>query len=201
MSTDKFTKKLTIILDPAHGEDTPGKRSPDERHREYKWSREILEKLNFELMLLGYEVHSTNTSKKEIGLPKRVRKANKIKRDYPIFISLHNDASKNGEWGSATGWTVYTSKGQTTSDKYAEVFYKNMKSEFPELRDRIDTLDGDHDKEENFYVLRKTHCPAILIEWMFQDTKKDLEIIEDENYKSRLIETLVKSIEEINDSI
>lgn len=28
-------KKLTIILDPAHGIDIAGKRSPDGKHREY----------------------------------------------------------------------------------------------------------------------------------------------------------------------
>ena len=30
-------KNITIILDPAHGEDVPGKRSPDGVHREYRW--------------------------------------------------------------------------------------------------------------------------------------------------------------------
>ena len=33
-------KNITIILDPAHGEDVPGKRSPDGVHREYRWSRD-----------------------------------------------------------------------------------------------------------------------------------------------------------------
>ena len=31
-----------IILGTAHGSNTPGKRSPDGRLREYKWSREIV---------------------------------------------------------------------------------------------------------------------------------------------------------------
>jgi len=34
--------KYLYILDPAHGANTPGKRSPDGKHREYKWSREII---------------------------------------------------------------------------------------------------------------------------------------------------------------
>ena len=29
-------KKYLIVLDAAHGEDTPGKRSPDGRFREYR---------------------------------------------------------------------------------------------------------------------------------------------------------------------
>ena len=31
-----MSKKFTIILDPAHGVETPGKRSPDEKVREFK---------------------------------------------------------------------------------------------------------------------------------------------------------------------
>ena len=31
--------KKAVILDPAHGKNSPGKRSPDQRHKEYFWSR------------------------------------------------------------------------------------------------------------------------------------------------------------------
>ena len=53
-------KKLIIILDPAHGSDVAGKRSPDGLHREYKWSREICADLKILFEALGYEVHYTN---------------------------------------------------------------------------------------------------------------------------------------------
>jgi N-acetylmuramoyl-L-alanine amidase len=87
---------MTIILDAAHGEETPGKRSPDGRFREYKWSREIISKLKKELESQGYEVFESNPTDKEIGLSKRVANTNKIARAKKIFISLHSDAAGNG---------------------------------------------------------------------------------------------------------
>lgn len=89
-------KKITIILDAAHGEETTGKRSPDGRFREYRWSREIISKLKHKLQSLGYEVFESNSTNKEIGLDKRVQNTNKIARSNKIFISIHSDAAGNG---------------------------------------------------------------------------------------------------------
>ena len=36
---------MIIILDPGHGIDTPGKRSPDNRLLEYKYCREIVNEI------------------------------------------------------------------------------------------------------------------------------------------------------------
>ena len=43
-------RKLIVILDPAHGSDVKGKRSPDGTHLEYIWSREICKKLKDRLI-------------------------------------------------------------------------------------------------------------------------------------------------------
>ena len=37
----KDHKKMKILIDNGHGCNTPGKRSPDGRFREYAWAREI----------------------------------------------------------------------------------------------------------------------------------------------------------------
>lgn len=193
-------KKLTIILDAAHGEETPGKRSPDEKFREYKWSRETIAKLKKQLESLGYEVFESNPTDKEIGLSKRVHNTNKIARRNKIFISLHSDAAGNGStWMSARGYSVYTTFGQNNSDKVAEVILNNMQKDFPELRGRFDNSDGDKDKEANFQVIKGVNCRAVLIEWCFQDNKEDVEILLSEEYNKKLVSCLVKSINELNE--
>lgn len=189
-------KDLLVILDPAHGEETPGKRSPDGRHREYKWSRERCISLHNKLRELGYNVDFTNRTNNEIGLTKRANKANELAKSFngdSIILSLHNDAFTN-DWTTATGYSVYTSPGQTKSDKLAELLMYEFRKEFPDLVPRIDTSDGDLDKEENFTVLKKTTSPAVLIEWLFQNNKKDLEKIEDNNYNTRYEECIIKAI-------
>jgi N-acetylmuramoyl-L-alanine amidase len=89
-------KNTTIILDAAHGEEVPGKRSPDGKFREYLWSRERIKELIFDLKALGYEVLESNPTTKEIGLSQRAAAVNAINRPKKIFLSLHVDAAGNG---------------------------------------------------------------------------------------------------------
>lgn len=190
-------RDFIVVLDPAHGEETPGKRSPDGKFREYLWSRMIIEKLSEKLDDAGFCVRETNTSKKEIGLSNRAGVCNMI-NGKKILISIHSNAAGNGvEWKTATGFSVYTTKGKTKSDKVAEVLMNGFIKDFPELRARMDMSDGDKDTEENFTVIQKANCPAVLIEWMFQDNKDDVEILLSEEYTNRLVDSIYNSIIEI----
>lgn len=185
---------MTIILDAAHGEETPGKRSPDGRFREYKWSRERIAELSKMLKDAGYEVFESNPSDREIGLSKRADNANKIVRSKKVLISLHSDAAGNGDWMTARGYSVYTTKGNTKSDKVAEIILTDLQSNFPELKGRFDNTDGDKDKEENFTVIYKANCPAVLIEWCFQDNKQDVELLLDPEVNKKYVDSLFNSI-------
>lgn len=199
-------KKLVIILDCAHGADVKGKCSPDGTHREYKWSRLICGKLRDKLKLSGYRVEYTNETENEIGLSQRKNIANNIKIDsnqVKFLISLHNNAAGNGSnWTNATGFEIFTSKGQTLSDKFAQVIMSNLQMDFPEsngFKHRVDLTDGDLDKEENFTVLMGNYY-AILLEWLFQDNKEDVKLLNNEIINDKLIDSLVKSINYINDN-
>lgn len=199
-------KKLVIILDCAHGVDVKGKCSPDGTHREYKWSRLICGKLRDKLESLGYRVEYTNKTENEIGLSQRKNIANNIKINsdqVKFLISLHNNAAGNGSnWTNATGFEIFTSKGQTLSDKFAQVIMSNLQKDFPEsngFKHRVDLTDGDLDKEENFTVLMGNYY-GILLEWLFQDNKEDVKLLNDEIINNKLIDSLVKSINYINDN-
>ena len=182
-------KKLVLILDPAHGEETPGKRSPDGKHREYKWSRNILKKLDCLLKQNDYRVEYTTTTDNEPGLTIRKNFASNLKVDSnqtKLLISLHNNAAGNGsQWMKASGIEVFTTVGQTKSDTYAEIVINQLQKDFAELKFRLDTSDGDKDKEENFTVLTGSGYTAMLIEWLFQDNKEDVEyLLSDEGRKT-----------------
>jgi N-acetylmuramoyl-L-alanine amidase len=53
---------------------------------------------------------------------------------------------------------------------------------------RKDTSDGDRDWEQNFTVIYKTGCPAILTENMFMDSKSDLEFLQSEEGIEKLLQ-------------
>lgn len=199
-------RKLIIILDPAHGSDVPGKRSPNGKHLEYRWSREICKALANKLVANDFRVEFSNNSEKEIGLSKRVSFANHLdfnEGEIKFLVSLHNNAAGNGsDWMNARGVEIYTSKGSTISDEFAEVIMKNLKTDFPDnnivkFRYGNDQLG----KEANFSVLMGSTYYAVLLEWLFQDNKEDYELLQNYQVNSHLVDSLVKALIEIDDSI
>lgn len=193
-----MAKRIDIILDAAHGKDVPGKRSPDNRHFEWKWSRMIISKLKPKLESLGYIVHETNKTDNEIGLNRRVEIANSIrsKNNKKVLLSIHNNAAGNGSsWMNATGFSFYTTKGQTTSDKFADACWIAFHKMFPNENHREDMSDGDKDWEANFAVLLGKGYYAVLAECMFQDNKKDVEKLLDPAFNEKIVDAFVNAIE------
>jgi N-acetylmuramoyl-L-alanine amidase len=194
-------KKLLIILDPAHGEEVEGKRSPDGRHREYKWSRERLKQIDHLLQAHGYTVVWTNETDREIGLSARKRVANTYAQKdpglEPLLISLHNDASGvTPEWRQARGISVWTSKGRTTSDIFADFFIQRIPEWMPAVNRRIySQAYQDRDFENDFTVLMGDYS-ALLIECLFQDNKEDVALLENSTFCKQVEDWIVDSIED-----
>ena len=192
---------MKILLDPAHGHNTPGKRSPDGTLLEYAYTRDLANQILAALKTKGHNAQLLVPETEDIPLKERVRRANAIcTAQGPtnvLLISIHVNAAGNGtKWLNATGWSCYTSKGQTTSDRIAECFYEAAKKNFPDRRIRTDYSDNDPDWEENFYILRKTLCPAVLTENFFMDNHSDLEYLQSRSGKQAIVDTHVEGITE-----
>ena len=67
---------------------------------------------------------------------------------------------------------------------------------FPGRRNRTDFSDGDSDWEEQFYILRKSWCPAVLTENFFMDSRSDLEYLQSRAGKQAVVDTHVEGIVE-----
>ena len=194
-------KKIIIILDPAHGVDTKGKRSPDGRHREFAWSRERVKSLQATLTDLGYEVYTTTESLYEPGLSKRKNFATQIRKgERKLLLSLHNNAAgSNGEWMNARGVEVYTTPGMTNSDICADYILNQFKEDFPEIKMRYNkNAKFERDKEAKFTVLMGADYMGVLVEWLFQDNKEDVELLMDANINRKFETSIVNAIEKIN---
>lgn len=187
----------TVIIDNGHGVDTPGKRSPDGMFREYLWCRDFASLLKSRLEYYGYTVYLLVPEDKDIALSTRAKRANVIyeacDKENCILVSIHNNAAGDGTaWVNATGWEAYTSPGNTKSDRLAELLYQE--AELLGLRTRKDYSDGDSDKEDNFTILIKTLCPAILTENMFMDSKKDVAFLNSEEGIHNLLKIHINAI-------
>lgn len=193
-------KTISIILDPAHGKDVLGKCSPDGRHKEYAWSRERVLSLKGILESIGYEVFLTTESEFEPGLSVRKNRASSFKSNgKKLLLSLHNNASgSDGNWRNANGIEVWTSPGVTSSDICADIILEQFSEDF---KDKIRLYKPSYlekDKEAKFTVLMGSGYMAVLIEWLFQDNRNDVEKLLDANYNMAFEKSLVKAIEKID---
>lgn len=200
---------LTILIDNGHGNNTKGKRSPyltsgakpAIEYYEYKWNREIAQEIVKELIEKGYDARLVVTEENDISLSERVRRVNKICDEKGssnvIFISVHGNAAGNGtKWMTGRGWSAYTCKGQTKSDQFAELLYKAATKNFKGMKIRTDKSDSDNDIEEDFTVITKTKCPAVLTENFFYDNVDDVEYMLSEEGRNQIVKTHIDAIED-----
>ena len=200
---------MKILIDNGHGIQTKGKRSPDGKLLEYAYTRELARQIVTTLKARGYDSELLVPEDDDIPLSERVRRVNEICLTYEpswpaptghpnvILISLHLNAAGDGtQWMNATGWSCYTCKGQTESDRLADSLYKAAEQILKNQIIRTDyARDGDPDWEENFYILRHSLCPAVLVEQFFMDNKKDLAYLISDEGKRNLIDVIVGGIE------
>lgn len=191
----------TIVFGTAHLDHPwiPGKCSPDGKFLEARFSRELTESLVPTMQSYGFNtlVDYPNLAPDGINIKAypndweaqqraelnfRVKKVNEIckiyGKDNVIYVSLHVNASGNGQWMQARGWEVYTSPGKTKSDILATCMGNAAKNYLGDLTTiRSDWSDGDPDKEAKFFILTKTKCPAVLVENLFMDNQEDLKLL------------------------
>ena len=124
-------------------------------------------------------------------------KENKAKGITTILISIHVNAAGNGtSWMNATGWSAWTSVGQTGGDKLTDALYDAAEEYLNplELRVRTDMSDKDRDYESNFYILKKTNCPACLVENFFMDSKTDIDLLKSDFGKGVCANIIAKGV-------
>lgn len=190
---------MKIFIDNGHGLMTTGKRSPDGQFREPFYNREIARRVVSDLRDRGLDAELLVPEDDDISLAERVRRVNAacflLGKQNVILVSIHVNAAGNGsKWLNATGWSVYTCKGLTESDKLAECLCQTAIKNFPGRRIRTDISDGDMDWEEGFYILRKSLCPAVLTENFFMDSRDDLEYLQSRDGKQAVVDTHVEGI-------
>ena len=191
---------MKILIDPGHGVDTQGKRSPKGEFgvlREYAFNRAIAKPLVDRLKKMGYDAELVVSEDEDISLGERCRRTNrwcdKLGSKNVLFISIHSNASSNCEtWQKPNGWCefVYT-KASNASKRLAQCLYdeaekRNLKGNRCVPPERYWTA--------NFYVLRHTRCAAVLTENLFYDNHNDYLYLCSEKGREEIIDLHIKGI-------
>lgn len=196
-------RNMVPILDNGHGGvingiyQTPGKRSPD-------WDLGVLYEGMFNRWMvngviecldsIGLPYFHVSPELTDIALDERCERANHIFEQNPntYLLSIHGNA------GGGTGIEAWTSIGQTESDKIADAFLENLSFDLPNETMRFDYFrDNDRDKEANYKILRKTNCPAVLVELWFMDNELDYRKQWDKWHRQEAINSIVGTIKKL----
>ncbi|CAM3900553.1 N-acetylmuramoyl-L-alanine amidase [Bacillus subtilis] len=131
-------------------------------------------------------VHLTRNTDEFVSLNKRSQIANKLNSN--LFVSLHHNA------GGGTGFESYIYPGlkDTITGQIQQEMHKDIIN-FLKLQGMTDR----GQREANFAVLRQTKMPAILLENLFLDSKKDASLLKKPTFIEELSQTMANSIASI----
>ena len=186
-----------IILDSGHAKVTAGKRSPDNSLMEWEFNNDMQYKLKARLEQLGFTVYLVNPTPEkgaEVSLATRCSLANsyynKIGKKNCLYVSLHANAAGNGGWSTARGVEVFTSVGASSKSvdaakKVCNAIYKDVYAIDKGFKNR-------GHKSNNYYVVKNTNSPAILIEYEFYSNKDGVALLK--NKRDLLCEATLKGI-------
>ena len=129
-------------------------------------NREAGNRLMAMLREKGHTVINCTVDKSSNDLYDRVRKANAQKLD--LFVSLHLNAFKSttSEMGVETHIYNGNYSGKEANRRYAQAIQTALVQDVKWIDRKV--------KESNFYVLRETVAPAVLVELGFCDSQGDM---------------------------
>ena len=189
-----------ILTDSGHGMDTAGKRTPLFDDGTFMRENEFNEgcRKYFEDMFKGMSnvtIFNVSAETEDTPLATRVARANfklaELVKIYgegnitAVYISFHANAYL-GTWGTWGGQGVFYYTGSTQGQKLAV----NVLSELVKgttLRDR-------GTDPANFYVLKYTRMPAVLIEAAFMDNKEEAMLLLSETFRKETGEDAARGI-------
>lgn len=184
-----------LALTAGHYMGTPGKRclksiDPNQT-REWWLNDRIADKI--EKLLAEYDgitiLRTDDTSgKNDISLAKRVTEANRFNADF--YLSIHHNAGVKG--GKGGGIVTYCCKNcSTESRKWQSALYDELIAQ-TKLKGNRSTVLGYKD----YYEVKKTNMPAVLLELGFMDSTTDTPIILTDDFATKCAKACVKIIVE-----
>ena len=188
---------MVILTDAGHGENTAGKRAPDGRLLEWKYSREIAAEVVKRLKTMDYNAQQLVTEENDISLSVRCKRVNDICKHFGasnvLVVSIHcNAAGADGKWHDARGWQACVSLNASAKSKQlASYLFDAAQVEGLKMRS---PKPGQKWWAQNLAICRDTNCPAVLTENLFQDNLADVEFLLSDKGREAIINLHVEGI-------
>lgn len=188
-------------MDYGHSKVDPlnGKHSPDKSFYEWEFNRKLGRMITARLRSQNInviEIVSESEDEATVTISQRAQRANELCAKYGtancMYISIHANAAGNGNWMGARGWSVFVSKNSSAASRtLANDIFNAVRDAGFKMRQ---PMPSQKYWTENFTVLYKTNCKAVLTENLFYDNKEDLALLKDEETIRELCDAHVKGI-------
>jgi N-acetylmuramoyl-L-alanine amidase len=170
----------TVVIDAGHGGFDRGG-IPSNIIPEKGVALDVARRLRAHLASFGFRTVMTRSRDIFVTLDRRVGIANAQRR--AIFVSIHfNAARRKGANG------IETFYGSPRAKRLARLIQRNA----------MKTTSGENRgvKRANYYVLRKSRMPAVLIECGFLTNRRDARRASSSEYRDRLARQIARAIRE-----
>lgn len=177
------TSNICIILDAGHGGTDGGTTEYKTNEKDInlsvtKYLKEIFEDCGIDVVL-------TRETDKLLSLSQRTDIANKNNAD--LFISIHCNYFEDDS--SVSGLECYYYYNQTESQKIAENIISSA--------DNVNGITVRSAKSEDYYVLRHTKMPAVLVELGYLSNSMERKSLTDKDYQKLLAKAIADGILEV----
>ncbi|MDX2081495.1 MAG: N-acetylmuramoyl-L-alanine amidase [Terrimicrobiaceae bacterium] len=199
-----FEPVKTVVLDPGHGGQDKGARSPYEFEKNF--ALDVSRRVRDELKKAGLKVVMTRNSDTFVELPQRAAVANRIPNS--ILVSIHFNAA---DWNhQANGFEIFcvTPRG-APSTAYEQVTVRDMAGEagnesdlesfalanavYHAMHGRMEMYDRGV-KRARFAVLRLAKVPAILVEGGFLTNPEDARKVASRQWRDGYARSIAQGI-------
>lgn len=178
-------EKTVIVLDAGHGGFDPGKVGINGSH-ESDINLCIVKKLKVLLEQNDYEVILTrenekglyaegDSNKKRTDMKKRVDIINGSGID--LAVSIHQNSF---EQASSKGAQVFYHEKSLEGKELAEIIQKQIKDTIGDKNHRVAK------SNENYYMLKKSICPLVIVECGFLSNPAEAELLCKESYQEKM---------------
>jgi N-acetylmuramoyl-L-alanine amidase len=183
------SKRPLVFLDPGHGGSAIGAQNTSRRLQEKRITLDIAKRVERLLTARGYPVRLSRTRDVAVSYQKRVQNAERWSA--AVFVSIHINSAPSPD---ITGAEVfYSSKVRNTPERV--VASKRLGTSILNSLCRTLPTKSRGLKEGDFYVIRETTMPAVLVESAFITNPKESLLLTSASYKQQIALAIAKGID------
>jgi len=186
-------KGKVIVIDPGHGGEDPGAVAGDLLEKDI--NLDVAQRLENNLAKTGAKVVMTRRGDNNFTSPgvgdRKARQRNDLdgrlaiaeENEADLFISIHaNKGRRKGAYGMETYYHARSGKGQALAEAIQRELGKVQKDNKRKA------------KAGNYYLLRNTEMPAVIVEVGFLSNSRERKLLQDDMYKDRIAEAITAGV-------